>query len=149
MYLTNQKKIYLSISLLVLIFLFVFPMITTADTVPDKLEAPIKIETITGKEGLTGKIGQIIKTVLGLVGALALVMFIYGGFLWMTSGGKPEQVKKGQDTLVWAVLGLALIFFSYVLVNFIITKLTEENSAATTSTVQEGTELETTNLWIS
>ncbi|MEK7580568.1 MAG: pilin [Patescibacteria group bacterium] len=63
---------------------------------------------------------NLIKVVLGLVGVLALVMFIYGGILWMTSGGNEQKIKKGKDTLVWATLGLAIIFFSYAIVNFVL-----------------------------
>jgi len=69
-------------------------------------------------------VGNIIKIVLGLVGTLSLVMFIYGGLQWMLSSGNPEKVKKGRDTLIWATLGLVIIFTSYMLVNFIITALT-------------------------
>ena len=68
-------------------------------------------------------VGNIINYVLGVLGVLALVMFIYGGLIWMTSGGAPDQIKKGRNTLVWAILGLALIFFSYALLNFILTAL--------------------------
>jgi len=69
-------------------------------------------------------IGRIIKAVLGIVGSIALLMFIYGGFLWLTSGGSPEKIKKGKDVLVWAVIGLAIIFLSYTLVGFVINALT-------------------------
>lgn len=65
-------------------------------------------------------IGNIIKAVLGIVGSLALVMFIYGGLIWMTSSGNSEQVQKGKDILIWAALGLVIIFSSYALVKFVI-----------------------------
>lgn len=64
-------------------------------------------------------IGKIIASVLGFVGTLALVMFIYGGFTWMLSGGSPDKVKKGRDIFVWATLGLVMIFSSYIIVKFI------------------------------
>jgi len=67
-------------------------------------------------------IGRVINGVLGVVGSLALIMFVYGGLLWMTSGGNDEKVKQGKDVLVWATLGLFIIFASYALVNFIIFK---------------------------
>ena len=67
-------------------------------------------------------IGRVISFVLGIVGSLALLMFIYGGFLWMTSAGKDEKVEKGKQILIWTTAGLALIFLSYALVNFIITQ---------------------------
>ena len=68
-------------------------------------------------------VGNILKYVFGLLGVLALVMFIYGGLTWMTSEGAPDKIKKGRDTLVWAILGLALIFFSYALLDFVLTAL--------------------------
>jgi len=65
-------------------------------------------------------IGKVINGVLGVVGSLALVMFIYGGLTWMTSAGGAEKVKKGKDILIWAVIGLVIIFSAYALVNFVI-----------------------------
>lgn len=85
------------------------------------LEDPLNL----GKEPIPELAGRIIKKVLGIVGVLALVMFIYGGILWMTSGGNAEKIKKGKDTIVWAVIGLAFIFFSYAILEFILKALTE------------------------
>lgn len=68
-------------------------------------------------------IGTIINAVLGVVGSLALLMFIYGGLTWMTSGGSAEKVKKGRDIIIWSAIGLAIIFMSYGLVRFIILNL--------------------------
>ncbi|HKK54415.1 MAG TPA: pilin [Patescibacteria group bacterium] len=65
-------------------------------------------------------VGRVITAVLGVVGSLALLMFVYGGITWMTSSGSPEKVKKGKDIIIWSVIGLAIIFFSYALVNFVI-----------------------------
>ena len=68
----------------------------------------------------TQLIGRVIKTVLGILGAIALAMFVYGGFVWMTSGGSPEKIKSARMTLVWAVLGMAVIFLSYAAVDFVL-----------------------------
>jgi len=65
-------------------------------------------------------IGQVIKAALGIVGSIALVMFIYGGFTWMTAAGNAEQITKGKNIIVWAAIGLVVIFASYSLVNFVI-----------------------------
>ena len=64
-------------------------------------------------------IANIIKTILGVIGAVALFMFIWGGFTWLTSGGNPDKVKQGKDTLVWATIGLLIIFASYTLVDVV------------------------------
>ena len=68
-------------------------------------------------------IGKIIRAILGIVGSLALVMFIYGGFNIMTAAGTAEKVEKGKQILVWATIGLIVIFTSYALVKFVFTSL--------------------------
>lgn len=61
-------------------------------------------------------IGRGIRAVVGIVGALALLMFVYGGIMWMTSGGSEERVKSAKNILKNSVIGLLLIFFSYTIV---------------------------------
>lgn len=68
-------------------------------------------------------IGNIINAIMGLVGSIALLMFIFGGLTWMTSGGSAEKVKKGRDILIWSAIGLLVIFSSYAIVYFVITKI--------------------------
>jgi len=113
----KMKKFYKQVLIFSILFFLFFPILNA--------EGAVTLPNLLGNKDLPTIIGNIIKAVLGLVGVLALVMFIYGGILWMTSGGKEEQIKKGKDTLVWAVLGLAIIFFSYALSNFIINALTK------------------------
>jgi hypothetical protein len=76
-------------------------------------------------DGMTEQllIGQVINTVLGVVGSLALVMFIYGGLTWMTAQGNNEKIQKGKDILMWAALGLVVIFSAYAMVRFILEAL--------------------------
>jgi uncharacterized membrane protein YjfL (UPF0719 family) len=69
-------------------------------------------------------IGNIITAVLGIVGSLALVMFIFGGLTWMTAAGNTERVTKGKNILIWATIGLIVIFTSYALVEFVIKGIT-------------------------
>ncbi|MBT5338589.1 hypothetical protein HN858_00295 [Candidatus Falkowbacteria bacterium] len=65
-------------------------------------------------------IGNVITFLIGLTGSIALVMFIYGGSLWLISAGREDYVKKGTQTMVWAVIGLAVIFSSYLIIQFIV-----------------------------
>lgn len=68
-------------------------------------------------------IGKVISAVLGIVGSLALVMFIYGGLVWMTAAGNTEKVTKGKDILTWAAVGLVVIFSAYAMVTFVFSKV--------------------------
>ncbi len=73
--------------------------------------------------GVKSLIVRIINVILSLVGALAVVFFIYGGLIWMTAGGSPDKVEKGRDILTWTILGLIIIFTSYIILNFVFESL--------------------------
>jgi len=90
---------------------FVFNITIAQDL---SLKNPLK-----GTPGPQELIGNIIKGVLGVTGSIALLMFIYGGMTWMLSGGASDKVEKGRKTFVWAILGIAVILSSYILVDFI------------------------------
>ncbi len=66
---------------------------------------------------------NIAQFIFGVSGSIALLMFVWGGFLWLSSAGKAEQVKQGQAVITGAVIGLIIIFGAYVGVQFIITSL--------------------------
>jgi len=70
-------------------------------------------------------IGRIIQGVLGLVGVVTLVMFLWGGFIWLFSFGEPERVKKGLNTMLWTGAGLVTIFGSTVVIRWFLKVLTD------------------------
>ncbi len=94
---------------------------TSAGGQPVELTNPLT--GTTKSEGIPTLLGKIINAVLGIVGSLALVMFIFGGITWMTAAGNAEKVSKGKNILIWAAIGLVVIFSSYALVKFIITSI--------------------------
>ena len=55
-----------------------------------------------------------ISAFLTVVGALALLVFIYGGAVYMTAGGS-ERVSEARDTIKYAAIGLAIIMFAYTI----------------------------------
>ena len=56
--------------------------------------------------------------ILGIVGSLALLFFIYGGIIFLIAGGREDQIKKGKDILTAAIIGLILVFSSYLIIAF-------------------------------
>lgn len=67
--------------------------------------------------------GNIIGIFLGIIGTIALLIFIWSGIIWMTSMGDMEKVSNARETMIWAALGLFVIFISYILVRFLIGKM--------------------------
>lgn len=61
--------------------------------------------------------------VLGIVGSLALLFIVYGGVLFLVSGGNQETVAKGKKAITGAVIGLILVFLSFTIINFVMTSL--------------------------
>ncbi|MBU0545774.1 pilin [Patescibacteria group bacterium] len=55
----------------------------------------------------------------GIIGALVLLMFVYGGFVLILSQGNPEKVKQGTGIMTAAVIGLIIAFGGYLLVRFL------------------------------
>ncbi len=65
--------------------------------------------------------------ILGIVGSLALLMFIYGGFMFLISAGSSEKIGKAKTILIAAVIGLAIVFGSYLIIKFFLQTLGIEN----------------------
>ena len=87
---------------------------------------PYNINNITplnnpmGDANVSSLIGSTISYILGVVGSIALVIIVYAGIKFMNARGNPEQVKSATQIMLWAGLGLAMIFFSYLILNYVI-----------------------------
>ena len=68
-------------------------------------------------------VGRIINIALGFLGAIALGIIIYGGFIWMTSGGEEEKISQAKKLLRNGVIGLIIILASWAIATFIISRL--------------------------
>ena len=64
-------------------------------------------------------IARFINAILGLVGILFLVILVYGGVLYLTSGGQEEKIKQAKKMLVSAIIGTVIIVISYALTSFV------------------------------
>lgn len=60
---------------------------------------------------------------LGILGAVALLFFVIGGFRIMLGGANPENLTKGKNTLKGTVIAILIIFFAWVGVRFILEKI--------------------------
>jgi len=66
----------------------------------------------------------IINGILGFVGTISLLLFIYGGLVLMTSAGASAKIDKGKNIILYAVIGMVIVFTSYILVKFVIQGIT-------------------------
>ncbi|MFA7654281.1 MAG: hypothetical protein WCX97_04570 [Candidatus Magasanikbacteria bacterium] len=96
------------------------PAVSTQQSV--KLENPLG--TITQPAGLVGKA---INGIIGIMGAVTLIMFVLGGFKWLTSAGNAERIKSGTNTMLWAAVGVVIVLSSYIIVQNWIGGITRGN----------------------
>jgi hypothetical protein len=74
-----------------------------------------------GKARSTKEILQsIVKWLLSLVGTIAVISLIYGGFLYVTSQGEENQTEKAKNIILYSVIGIIIIGISAIVVNVVI-----------------------------
>lgn len=78
------------------------------------------------------------KWILGMVGSLSLIMFIYGGIIFLISGGSSEKLSQAKKIIVAAVIGLVIVFTSYLIIKFVMGTmgLSWSGKIATPTTIQ-------------
>jgi len=94
---------------------------------PDGYEGPLPDCAFDGSCADVNKLLELVinigKWFFSIIGSLAFVFFVYGGFTMILSFGSAEKFKKGQQVLVAAVIGMIIAFGAYALVNFLLTSL--------------------------
>ena len=83
---------------------------------------------------------DIIKVIIGALGIVAVIFIIIGGVRYMTSSGDVGKIKTAKDTILYAVIGLAICALSFAIVNFAASiingdKTPEETNKNTSNTV--------------
>lgn len=73
-----------------------------------------------GSADLRTTVTNIINWVLGLLGIVAVIMILYGGFMWLTAGGSEDRITSAKKIISAAVVGLVIILLAWAIVNFVL-----------------------------
>ena len=73
-----------------------------------------------GTQDVRTTVASIIRVAMGLLGIVAVVIILIGGFYWMTAGGDEGRVETGKKWIFSGIIGLAIILSAYALANFVI-----------------------------
>ena len=76
-------------------------------------------------EVLLDSLSKIISFIFPIGELAAVGMTIYGGYLWMTSGGEPDKKKRAQGTLTWSIAGLAFLYLIKMLLSIVVDTITK------------------------
>ena len=74
---------------------------------------------IGGESDLKTFVFDLIQFFLGFLGAISVIMLIYAGVLYVTSAGNDEAVGKAKKIMLYAAIGIVIIFASYAIVTAI------------------------------
>jgi hypothetical protein len=81
--------------------------------------------TQVGDSNITTLANKIVNIFSIIVGAVAVIMIIYGGFRYITSGGDSGRVGSAKNTLIYAVIGLIIVAVAQLIVHFVLGQTNE------------------------
>jgi hypothetical protein len=55
-----------------------------------------------------------------LAGGIAVIIMAYGGIQYVISQGNQERLDKAKKTLLYGVIGIVVVTFSYFIVSFVL-----------------------------
>jgi hypothetical protein len=114
-----KKYFAVIIFCLFLISLVVQTMPVFAQSVTDNLSPTCKSDGNCELNDFMRIFINISKIILGLTGSLALIAFIYGGVMFLISGGSSEKVTKAKQIIVGAVVGIIIVLASWTIIGFV------------------------------
>lgn len=72
-----------------------------------------------------GPVSAVVNLFSIVVGIASVVMIIYGGFRFVTSGGNSDATKSARSTILYACVGLATVILAKTIVYFVFSKATK------------------------
>lgn len=63
---------------------------------------------------------KVVNLLSAVIGVVAVIMIMVGGFRYVTSGGSDSSVTSAKNTILYAIIGLIIVALSQVLVHFTI-----------------------------
>lgn len=76
--------------------------------------------TINSGSTIGSILTDIINILSSILGIVAVIMIIIGGFKYITSGGEASKTASAKNTLLFAFVGLILAVLAQVLVHFVL-----------------------------
>lgn len=93
------------------------------------LGLPYGAATGLGSTDVRTTVAKIIRVAMGLLGIVAVVIILIGGFTWMTAGGNDEKIGEAKKWIFAGIIGLAIILSAYAIASFVINQLVQATTA--------------------
>ncbi|HOZ55641.1 MAG: TrbC/VIRB2 family protein [Parcubacteria group bacterium ADurb.Bin316] len=63
---------------------------------------------------------NIVTYLMTFLGIIAVIVILYGGFLWLTAGGNEDRVGSAKKTIIAGIIGLVIIIAAYAIVQIVV-----------------------------
>lgn len=63
---------------------------------------------------------NVVNVMLFIIGAVSVVMLIWGGIRYTTSAGNAASVTAAKSTIMYAIIGLVIAFLAFAIVNWVL-----------------------------
>lgn len=73
---------------------------------------------------LIDMITKISSVILLLVGGIAVLFLIIGGFQYITASGNEQGIARAKMTIMYSIIGIGVCLLSYTIIYFVIKNLT-------------------------
>jgi len=97
---------------------------------------PVGDDIGLGSKDLRKTATGIINVALSLLGIVAVVVILIGGFQWMTAGGNEEKVTEARKRIFQGIIGLAIILSAWAIAYFVIQQLSQQTGSGTVPTLK-------------
>lgn len=93
--------------------------------------APVLVgaQTISGLLGLLATANDLINRLIPFIIALTVLVFLYGIFKFVISGGDGEARKEAQGYIIWGIVALFVMVSVWGLVNILVRSVNLDNTA--------------------
>ena len=131
------KRLQLFVAMFASLFAFSAPVLVPAVAYGQTIEQNLceGVDAVSGEGNCrqgTGDVGadsgplvtlirNIIRFITIIVGAVSILMIIFAGFKYITSGGDSSKITSAKNSLVYAIIGLVIIALAQVIVRFVLT----------------------------
>jgi len=123
-----KKHLKTIASLFILTAILILPYFVFAQDSQTEESMLNRLNTVAGKGGyvigeaanLNTVIGLIIQAVLGLLGAIFIILMVYAGYTWMMASGNEPKIEKSKNMIQAAIIGLIIVLSSWAIWAFIL-----------------------------
>lgn len=80
---------------------------------------PITPETDFTRNDLVDTLNSLANWLLGIIAVIAVILILWGGFLYITAAGNQEKLDKGKGVVIYGLIGVLVAILAFAIVSFV------------------------------